>query len=123
VSRQTLVAVIDDDDSFRRALVEALLSLGFGARGFASAEDLLGSRELKDFSCLISDIHLTGMSGIELKYALTLQRIGVPVILITARSDPGLEDRAAASGAICLLKKPFETPALLQCLDKALAAR
>jgi FixJ family two-component response regulator len=123
VSRQALIAVIEDDDSFRPALVESLLSLGYDARDFASAEEFLAFGELNRYGCVISDIHLTGMSGIDLKHALATRQIQVPVVMITARSEPGLEERVAASGAICLLKKPFEAAALLECLEKALQAR
>lgn len=122
MSRQTLIAVIDDDDSFRRALVESLLSFGFDVRDFASAEDFLASGDVSTYGCVVSDIHLAGMNGIDLKYALAARRIQIPVIMITARSDPGLEDKVAASGALCLLKKPFETEALLQCLEEGLDA-
>jgi FixJ family two-component response regulator len=123
VSREPLIAVIDDDDSFRLALVESLLSLGYDVRDFASAEDFLGSGELGGYACVVSDIHLTGMSGIDLRSALAKRQLSVPVIMITARSDPRLESRVAASGAICLLKKPFETAALLDCLQKAFQVR
>jgi len=122
VSRQALIAVIDDDESFRPALVESLLSFGYNVKDFASAEEFMDCDQAVDYGCIVSDVHLTGMSGIDLKKLLASHGLAVPVILITARSDPGLEGRATASGAFCLLRKPFETAALMACLESALAA-
>jgi len=120
VSRQPLIAVIDDDESFRPALVESLSSLAYGVRDFSSAEDFTASGQEGSYDCIITDVHLTGMSGIDLKKKLAGRGIDVPVIMITAHSDPGLEGRAVASGAVCLLRKPFESKALIDCLKKAL---
>ena len=118
--KETLIAVVDDDQAFREALVESLFSLGYGARGFASAEEFLALNGQDACSCVITDIHMPGMSGFDLKRLLTLQDSNVPVIMITARADPGLEARAAAAGVVCLLRKPFESTALIDCLDRAL---
>jgi FixJ family two-component response regulator len=123
VSRAPLIAVIDDDDSFRPALVESLSSLGYGVRGFPSAEELIASGPESSYDCIITDVHLAGMSGIDLKSQLTRRGVNVPVIMITGRSDPTLEDRAAASGAICLLRKPFESIALVVHLERVLSER
>jgi FixJ family two-component response regulator len=120
VSRELPIAVIDDDESFRIALVESLRSQGYGARGFASAEEFIAEDGEDPCDCVITDIHMPGMSGLDLKRLLTTRGSGVPVIMITARADPGLEARAAASGAVCLLRKPFESEALINCLQRAL---
>jgi FixJ family two-component response regulator len=120
VSREPLIAVIDDDDPFRAALVEALFSLGYEAQGFASAEEFVKADGQVACDCVITDIHMSGMSGFDLKRLLTTLGSGVPVIMITARSEPELEARTATSGAVCLLRKPFETAALLECLKRAL---
>lgn len=122
MSNELAIAVIDDDERFREALVGSLLSLGYGARGFSSAEEFIALHGQSSCDCVITDVHMPGMSGFDLKQVLTARDSGVPVIMITARSEPNLESRAAAAGAICLLKKPFETPDLLACLKKALAA-
>ena len=114
------MAVIDDDEPFRMALVDSLDSLGYDARGFASAEEFVANDWKSRCDCVITDIHMPGMSGFDLKRLLTLQDANVPVIMITARADPGLEARAAAAGVVCLLRKPFESTALIDCLDKAL---
>ena len=118
--REPLVAVIDDDEPFRAALVESLLSLGYGARGFASAEEFVAVDAEISCDCVITDIHMPGMSGLDLKRLLTARDSRVPVIMITARAEPDLEARAAASGAVCLLRKPFAAEALLHCLRSAL---
>jgi FixJ family two-component response regulator len=118
VSIKLSISVVDDDESFRLALVESLKSLGYGARGFGSAEDFItgGGEELCD--CVITDVQMPGRSGFELKRLLASRGSTIPVIMITARADPGLEVEASATGAICLLRKPFETDALIDCLEK-----
>jgi FixJ family two-component response regulator len=121
VSGKPLIAVIDDDEPFRTALVESLCSLGYRARGFASAEEFLAASGESSCDCVITDIHMPGMSGLDLQRLFMARDWRVPVIMITARGEPGLEARAAASGAVCLLRKPFGADALIGCLEKALA--
>ena len=119
--KKAFVAVIDDDEGFRTALVDSLSSLGYGARGFASGDEFLASGgDEKLFGCIITDIHMPGTSGLDLKRALVSRNSGIPVIMITAAAEPGLEAKAAAAGALCMLRKPFETNTLIACLDKAL---
>jgi len=120
VSRAPLIAVIDDDEPFRAALVDSLCSLEYGVRGFASAEEFVTACAEVSCDCVITDIHMPGMSGLDLKRLLTARGSKVPVIMITARAEPGLEAKATASGAVCLLRKPFESIALIACLEKAL---
>ena len=120
MSREHLIAVIDDDPSFRVALVESLFSLGYGARGFASAEEFIAGDGTERYDCVITDIHMPGMSGFDLMRRLLALHSGVPVIMITAHAEPGLEARAAAIGAVCLLRKPVEADALTYCLERAL---
>ncbi|HEX3162374.1 MAG TPA: response regulator [Pseudolabrys sp.] len=119
MSRELLISVIDDDESFRTALVESLRSLGYGARGFASAEEFIAGNGESSGDCIVTDIHMSGMSGFDLKRLLAARGSTVPVIMITARAEHGLEAKAAASGAVCLLRKPFETDVLLDCLERA----
>lgn len=116
-----LIAIIDDDESLRQALEGFVRSLGHRAAGFASAEAFLAADDIAGYDCLISDIQMPGLSGIELKQLLTERHYRLPAILITARSDPGLAEKAQASGALCLLKKPFEADMLIACIDRALA--
>jgi FixJ family two-component response regulator len=117
-----LISIIDDDDSMRSALVALVRSAGYEARGFASAVEFLNSGTVQSFACIVTDIQMPRMSGIELKEYLTASRLPVPVIMITARHDPGLEDAAKASGAACFLRKPFEADVLIRCLEDALKA-
>lgn len=119
MSKEAFVAVIDDDEGFRTALVDSLSSLGYGARGFASADEFVSGD--RSFDCVITDVHMPGMSGFDLKRKLMSWDSKVPVIMITAGVEPGLEEKAAAVGAVCLLRKPFESSALIACLDKALS--
>lgn len=114
------VAIIDDDESLRLALVGLVRSLGMDAQGYASAEDFLKSGEAKRFSCIISDIQMPVMSGIELKLHLAARKCSLPVIMITGRPDPGLEEKAVAAGAAAFLRKPFEAGVLISALEKAL---
>jgi FixJ family two-component response regulator len=122
VSSEPLIAVIDDDEPFRTALVESLYSLGYRARGFASAEEFFAASGESSCDCVITDVHMPGMSGLDLQRLLVTRDWRVPVIMITARGEPGLEAKAVASGAVCLLRKPFGADALIGCLEKALEA-
>ena len=119
MARYLEIAVIDDDESFRVALVESLSSLGYGSSGYASAEDyvrLIGSNSV---NCVVSDIHMPGMSGLDLMKYLAVRGTKTPVVLITARSDANLEAKAALAGAVCLLRKPFEINELIGCIEGA----
>ena len=120
MSHERLIVVIDDDESFCLALVGLLRSLGYEAHGFVSAEAFLGSDAIGRCDCVISDIHLPGMSGIDLKALLATRDRPMPVIMVTARKDPDLQARALKSGAVCLLTKPLQTTTLIECLNKAL---
>jgi FixJ family two-component response regulator len=113
------IAVIDDDESFRIALVESLSSLGYDADGYASAEDYIGSIGGRSFNCVVTDIHMPGMSGLDLMKRLATGGSTTPVVLITARSDKNLEAKAAAAGAACMLRKPFEINDLIKCIEGA----
>src|ERR1700761_4237435 len=117
-----LISIVDDDTSMRDALVGLIRSLGYEVRGFASAEDFLACEDIKRFSCAITDIQMPGMSGFELKRQLDERHGALPIIMITARLDPGLKERAMSVGAACFLRKPFKTNALVDCLERALRA-
>ena len=118
--RQPVIAVIDDDEAFRLALVESLCSLPYDARGFASAEEFIAAEGEEVWDCIITDIHMPGMSGFDLKRLLVSHQSTVPVIMITASADRNLERRAFASGIVGLLRKPFESNALVGCLESAM---
>jgi FixJ family two-component response regulator len=113
------ISVIDDDESTRVALAGLLRLLGFEARTYGSAEEFLSIGSLHPCCCIISDFHMSGLSGIDLKRRLDESGQFTPVILITGRSEPRLLAEATASGAICVLRKPFDTEALLAGLRQA----
>jgi len=115
-----VIAVVDDDDSFRMALAESLRSLGYDAKEFASAEELCKADAEEPYDCVITDICMPGMSGLELSQLLTSRAPALPVITMTAVPTPDLKTKAAASGSFDVLEKPFEADALLDCLRRAL---
>ena len=115
-----LISIIDDDPSLQKALVSLVRSLGYTARGFASAEEFLEAGAASACSCIITDIQMPGMSGIDLKRLMDERECAVPVIMITARTEPDLEQSAFASGAFCFLKKPIDPNVLVDCLARVL---
>ena len=117
--RDLEIAVIDDDDSFRLALVESLSSLGYRSDGYPSGENYIRAGGHKSFDCIITDIHMPGISGLDLMKRLSAGGSKTPVVLITARLDTNLEAKAAAAGARCLLRKPFEINDLIKCIEGA----
>jgi FixJ family two-component response regulator len=117
-----VISIIDDDESMRTALVGLIRSLGYDVRGFASAEEFLGYGPVQSCACVITDIQMPGMSGIELQQHLAACQYTLPVIMITARHEAGLEERALASGAVCFLRKPFAAETLVDCLERVLKA-
>jgi FixJ family two-component response regulator len=121
VSGETMISIIEDDESLRQALIGLVRSLGYSARGFADAEAYLDVRDGR-CGCVIADVHLPGMSGIELIGRLREKLYSMPIIIITARPEAALEREAYERGAFCFLSKPFESDALIDCLDRALAA-
>jgi FixJ family two-component response regulator len=119
VPRDLEIAVIDDDESFRVALVDSLSSFGYGADGYASAEDYIRAIGGRSFDCVVADIHMPGMSGLDLMHRLATQGSTIPTVLITARLDTNLEAKAATAGAACLLRKPFDIEDLIECIEGA----
>ena len=117
--KTALIAIVDDDESFRVAMEGLIRSLGHRAVAFASAEAFLES-DPGHVDCVVSDIQMPGMDGFEMKERMDERAMGVSVIFVTARSEPFLHDQAMASGAVCLLRKPFEAQILVHCLARAL---
>ncbi|MGR3805308.1 response regulator transcription factor [Marinibacterium profundimaris] len=122
VSATSLIAIVDDDTSFRTALESFARSLGYRARGFASAEDFLGSDAVRDADCIVSDIHMSGMSGIDLKHRLDAQGSTTAVILVTGHTEPGTWKQARACHPHCFLLKPFDPQQMTECLAAATGA-
>jgi FixJ family two-component response regulator len=115
-----LISIVDDDESVREALEGLIESLGFRVHAFASAIVFLASADVGDTSCMIADVHMPHMSGIELHRRLTELGRAVPTILITAYPDDVVRDRALAEGVLCYLSKPFDNDALVACVRSAL---
>lgn len=119
----TLVGIVDDDRSLCSSLVRLVRSMGYDARGFESAEEFMRSSTLDECSCLITDVQMPGISGIELAKFMTVQRSTVPVIVVTAHAEPGLEDSALANGASYFLRKPIDGDLLAANLSKVITSQ
>jgi FixJ family two-component response regulator len=117
-----VISVVDDDTSFRRATARLIHSLGHAVASFGSAEEFLDSGRLDDIACLVSDVKMPGMDGIELQSRLRQQGRRLPIIFITAHPETNARSRALAAGAVGFLNKPFRDDELVSCLDRALAA-
>jgi FixJ family two-component response regulator len=122
LSNIPVISIIDDDESVRAATNRLVRSLGFVAVTFASADEFLRSPRLHDTSCVIADVQMPGMSGIELQSILIAEGKNMPIIFITAFPDEGIRARALKAGAIGFLSKPFEGSTLIQYIDDALKA-
>ena len=120
MATERLIAIIDDDEPCRTAIQELLSVLDYRARGFASADEFLAAGDEGSYDCIVTDIHMPGISGFDLKRLLIARGFAVPVIMITARSEPDLEAMAAECGAVGLLRKPFEIDTLNGFLKAAL---
>jgi FixJ family two-component response regulator len=117
-----IISIVDDDQSVRAAMSSLVRSLGYQSRVFRSAEAFLTSPELKNTSCVITDVHMSGMSGVELQDALSKRRPRMPVILITAFPEERTRKRAEAGGAVAFFSKPVDNYALIECLKAALSS-
>jgi FixJ family two-component response regulator len=115
-----LVAIVDDDDSVRGTLKELLRAAGFSSQTFASAEDFLGSGHQKETACLITDIRMPGMSGLELQARLNADHCRIPTIFITAHGDEEMRFQALREGAVEFLPKPFDDEVLVESVRAAL---
>lgn len=115
-----MVAIVDDDESMRFAIEDLLGSVGINARSFSSAEEFLLSGLQNHIGCLISDIRMPGMTGLELQAKLVAEGSQVPIIFITAHGNPRMRMQALSSGAIEFLGKPFENEKLIGSVRAAL---
>ena len=116
-----LVAVVDDDEALCLSLADLMRSIDCRAEPYISAETLLTSSTLFSFDCVIADVHMPGMGGLDLVRKLRERGVMTPVILITALPDKHLDDEAITVGAQCLLRKPFETSSLLDWVERSLS--
>jgi FixJ family two-component response regulator len=123
MDKRSVVSVVDDDVSVRESLPDLLRQFGFTAEAFASAEAFLESERVSETSCLLLDLALPGMSGLDLQQELTRRRQEIPIVFITGQADETLRPRVLVRGAVACLFKPFSETALLDALDAALRMR
>jgi len=116
-----LIAVVDDDRSIRNATQDLLNAAGFSTLTFENAKSFLGSSVRASAACLIADMRMPGMTGLELHEYLAKSGTGIPTIIITAHPEPQSRERAREAGITCFLTKPFTPDELLTCVRKALA--
>ena len=117
------IAIVDDDESMRDTTRDLLESAGFSAATFASAARLLKSRRLHRVSCLIADMRMPKMTGLELHQHLVASNHAIPTILMTAYPDERLRAQAMKANVVCYLTKPFEAEELLNCVRRAIHGR
>ena len=118
-----VVSIIDDDLSVRVAVADIVRSMDLTASVFSSGEDFLISNSVADTACIIADIQMPGLSGIELQQALKARDLKIPMVFITAYPDERTRAKAFDGGAICFLNKPFDGSTIIDCIERALGIR
>jgi FixJ family two-component response regulator len=120
LEQRPVISIVDDDESMREATRSLVQSLGYKAQVFASAEEFLGSAQLNGTDCLISDVQMPGLNGVELQDRLQAQGHLIPTIFVSAFPNEGQKRKVLASGAVGYLPKPFQEDHLIDCIDAAL---
>jgi FixJ family two-component response regulator len=120
MSNASLVSVVEDDPSFRDSMRRLMRSLGYSVEAFSSAADFLASPRLVETTCLIADVHMPAMTGVELYRHLIEAGYAIPTILMTAYPNDVDRARALDDGVVCYLRKPFDERDLMRCLHAAL---
>jgi len=115
-----LISIVDDDDALRNSLDDLIRSVGLGAQCFHSAEAFLNSNYVHDTACLIVDVRMPGMDGLELQCRIIVNNWRIPIIFITSHADDVARVRALEAGAVAFLYKPFHEEELLNAIDAAL---
>lgn len=121
--RRPIVAVIDDDDSMRAATSNLLEAAGYATTTFSSAERFLGFARRSSVSCIVTDVRMPGMTGLQLFESLVASGSGIPTVLVTAYPDETVRLRARKAGISCYLNKPFSPEELCACVEAAVASR
>ena len=116
-----LVAIVDDDASVRRSTGRLIRSFGYRAEEFASGEEFLASPAAARAGCLVLDVRMPNMDGLEVQRALAARQVHVPIVFISGRASDDEERRARAAGAFAFLRKPLAAPTLLEVLQKAVS--
>jgi FixJ family two-component response regulator len=117
---RTLISIVDDDQPFRESMRKLVALLGYPVEEFPSAAEFLASRFLTETACLVADVHMPGMTGVELHGRLVSSGYAIPTILVTAYPDEVVRDRALKDGVVCYLSKPVDDEDLDRCLRSAL---
>lgn len=117
-----MISIVDDDEAVRESTEGLVRSLGYLAATFSSAEEFLSSERLHHTSCLITDLQMPGLSGVELQRRLIAGGHHMPIIFITAFPEESVRARAMEAGAVCFMSKPYSEDRLIGCLDMALKA-
>ena len=120
VSETALISIVDDDESMREAIQSLLRSVGFRAKTFASGEQFLQSDQIENTACLILDVRMPGMSGLDLQRRLMATQCRIPIVFVTAHGEEEARSRALQEGAVDFLLKPFSEEALLNAIQAAL---
>jgi FixJ family two-component response regulator len=123
MARDPVICIVDDDESVREALPCLLAQFGYEVRAFASAEQFLASEAIDHTQCLVLDIAMPGMSGLQLQQQLQNDGKRFPIVFITAQSDETLRTSVLSRGAVACLLKPFTEQSLLEALERALPER
>jgi FixJ family two-component response regulator len=118
--QHTLISIVEDDQPFRESMRKLLNALGYTVEAFSSAADFLSSPLLRTTSCLVADVQMPGMTGVELHKNLIDAGYAIPTILITTYPDEVVRNRALKNGVVCYLSKPVDDEHLERCLRSAL---
>jgi len=117
---RTLISIVDDDQPYRESMRKLIMLLGYTVEAFPSAADFLASRVLPETACLVTDVNMPGMTGVELHGHLVDAGYAIPTILVTAYPDEVVRDQALKDGVVCYLSKPVDDDYLERCLRSAL---
>jgi FixJ family two-component response regulator len=123
MSTRTLISIVDDDGPYRDSMRKLIMLFGYTVETFASAADFLASPHFPDTACLVADVHMPGITGVELHRHLVDAGYAIPTILVTAYPDEAVRDQALRDGVACYLSKPVDDDHLERCLRSALRPR
>jgi FixJ family two-component response regulator len=120
MAERTLISIVEDDQLFRESMLKIVTLLGYTVEAFASATDFLKSPLVAETDCLVADVQMPGMTGVELHKHLVESGLAIPTILVTAYPNEAVRNRALKEGVVCYLPKPVDDDHLERCLRSAL---